>query len=425
TVTQQIGPANEWKQLSWSVDSLTATTNFSIDVIGFNKTSLGWDTIMTNLTEFNGVSLTAFESDIYPFLKLKGNFSSSDRFSTPLLNEWKITYTPVSDIAINEQVVRISPDTLIEGSLLNISADVHNVGYISEDSVRFKIYYKNAFQEKFLISENILQSVEVNHYQTINQKWDTKGKDGRNQIYIEIDPENQINELSDNNNIYFQPVLILSDTSKPNVLVSFDGKEIQTGDYVSQQPVILINIFDNSPAQIESDTSRFHLLLDGQRVTFFNNEDIISLLPTSGSEDPLLRATLKFTPTLTDGHHSLDIFVNDANENSAYHNNNFNVESELKIFSLLNYPNPFSNNTFFTFHLTQPVEKLSIKIYTTSGRQIHKIESYSLEAGYQQIFWDGLDMDGDVLANGVYLYKVIARSGQEQAEKIEKVVVMR
>ena len=34
-------------------------------------------------------------------------------------------------------------------------------------------------------------------------------------------------------------------------------------------------------------------------------------------------------------------------------------------------------------------------------------------------------MDGDLLANGVYLYKIIVRMGIEKVEKIEKLVVMR
>ena len=64
-------------------------------------------------------------------------------------------------------------------------------------------------------------------------------------------------------------------------------------------------------------------------------------------------------------------------------------------------------------------------IFTAAGRLIHKIEQLQTSAGFQQIFWDGKDKDGDSLANGVYLYKVIISAADKQKEKIEKFVVMR
>jgi len=93
--------------------------------------------------------------------------------------------------------------------------------------------------------------------------------------------------------------------------------------------------------------------------------------------------------------------------------------------NVLNYPNPFDRNTHFTFHLTQPVDRVVIKIFTVAGRLIHKIEKPHLGAGFQQIFWNGRDKDGDSLANGVYLYKVIVTAQGKQKEKIEKLIVMR
>jgi flagellar hook assembly protein FlgD len=51
------------------------------------------------------------------------------------------------------------------------------------------------------------------------------------------------------------------------------------------------------------------------------------------------------------------------------------------------------------------------------------------QSGFNALSWDGRDRDGDELANGVYLYKVIAtqRRNDEmlRAEKIEKLVVQR
>jgi flagellar hook assembly protein FlgD len=46
-------------------------------------------------------------------------------------------------------------------------------------------------------------------------------------------------------------------------------------------------------------------------------------------------------------------------------------------------------------------------------------------AGFNYYHWDGRDNDGDILANGVYLYKIILKNGDEQKEKISKLVILR
>lgn len=37
-------------------------------------------------------------------------------------------------------------------------------------------------------------------------------------------------------------------------------------------------------------------------------------------------------------------------------------------------PNPFSDETYFTYVLTKPAEEVKIKIYATSGRLISELE---------------------------------------------------
>jgi len=49
----------------------------------------------------------------------------------------------------------------------------------------------------------------------------------------------------------------------------------------------------------------------------------------------------------------------------------------------------------------------------------------SSAASYNKVRWDETDEDGDEVANGLYLYKIIADNGEEKARVIEKLVVMR
>jgi flagellar hook assembly protein FlgD len=68
-----------------------------------------------------------------------------------------------------------------------------------------------------------------------------------------------------------------------------------------------------------------------------------------------------------------------------------------------------------------------VKIYTLAGRLVQSLETLSAGESFVRVPWDGRDHDGDVLANGVYLYKVIAKTtdGRFSSEAIGKVSVLR
>jgi len=67
---------------------------------------------------------------------------------------------------------------------------------------------------------------------------------------------------------------------------------------------------------------------------------------------------------------------------------------------------------------------VTIKIYTVSGKLIRVLQM-NADAGYNILGWDGRDAQGDPISNGAYLYKVIARIGDTQVEKIEKMARIR
>ena len=86
--------------------------------------------------------------------------------------------------------------------------------------------------------------------------------------------------------------------------------------------------------------------------------------------------------------------------------------NDLFISDVYNYPNPFSLNTTFTFqknNVNSPVD-VDIKIYSVAGRLIRNLEAKNLADNFIKIDWDGLDQDGNKIANGAYLYKLIVKS---------------
>ena len=120
-----------------------------------------------------------------------------------------------------------------------------------------------------------------------------------------------------------------------------------------------------------------------------------------------------------------DVF-NNKNETEKF----FEVvgENEIVIKNVYNYPNPSKGETYFTFQHSydQPVD-VTIKIYSVSGRLIHKIERKNVLEKFVKIYWDGRDQDGDFLGNGLYLYKVILNSldNTKNSEALGKLAIIR
>ncbi|NIA30834.1 MAG: T9SS type A sorting domain-containing protein, partial [Actinobacteria bacterium] len=206
----------------------------------------------------------------------------------------------------------------------------------------------------------------------------------------------------------------------PGIEITFDGKEIVYNDLVAARPHILAKISDNSPVPI-TDTSRVDVVLDGKRINFFGAAAVLSL---RAAGDDHSQGIIEFKPELQDGDHLLEFYVSDASGNRIYSRVDFRVVSELQINRVVNFPNPFSRATDFTFELTQPA-RVDIKVYTVAGRLIRSFDAGWCNAGFNNFHWDGRDADGDRLANGVYLYKIFAAGEKKKVEETSKLIVMR
>ncbi len=81
-----------------------------------------------------------------------------------------------------------------------------------------------------------------------------------------------------------------------------------------------------------------------------------------------------------------------------------------------NYPNPFNNVTVIPYHLGQP-GKVTISIFTISGKIINEIFIGWQEAGSHQYVWNGYDANGRGIASGIYFYRLQV-NGQNISKKM-------
>ncbi len=71
-----------------------------------------------------------------------------------------------------------------------------------------------------------------------------------------------------------------------------------------------------------------------------------------------------------------------------------------------NYPNPFNPITTIRFDLPHSVD-ISIVVYDLLGREVVRLMNGRLEAGYQQVVWDGRTASGREIPTGIYIARLV------------------
>ncbi|OGU18970.1 MAG: hypothetical protein A2059_00580 [Ignavibacteria bacterium GWA2_55_25] len=215
---------------------------------------------------------------------------------------------------------------------------------------------------------------------------------------------------------YFENIFISgtapagTDTAGPEIVIRFDDPSFRPGDFVGTSPLLIVDLSDESG--INTSTAgighRLEAALNGSSQVFDLTNSYRGNLDTYQSGQ--VRRQLSELP---EGRHTISVKAWDIHNNSSLAETFFEVRtsSTLSIYNVFNYPNPFNRTTTFTFQRNSPDPvDVEIRIYTVAGRVIQSFEVASVVDRFVQIPWDGRDKEGSEIANGVYFYKVIARS---------------
>ncbi|MCW8812989.1 MAG: T9SS type A sorting domain-containing protein, partial [Chlorobium sp.] len=253
--------------------------------------------------------------------------------------------------------------------------------------------------------------------------YNTSESAGQKALEINIDPDKTVYELFEDNNFFNIPFYVKPDTTQPTITLTIDGNDILDGEYISPNPLIYIELTDQSLLPITDPSS----------VLVYLNEELIpsdtSIISYQFSTtNP--KVTVDFTPVLPDGEYTLNVLWKDSEGNivdSSGVEKFFLVSNEAKLLYVYNYPNPTNGETYFTFKLTQIPEEIRIKIFTIAGRLVKELKynSADLKYDFNKLYWDGRDEDGDVLGNGVYLYKVIMKAGDKTEDITQKLAIVK
>jgi hypothetical protein len=231
-----------------------------------------------------------------------------------------------------------------------------------------------------------------------------ENNNGRITLYFQ-DGNNDGAGVSKNIIIGGSDTINVSDKNGPVINVFLGDRNFHDGDPTSENPKLIVDLFDESGINISGGIGhRFEAQLD-------NSINSIGLIDYyKGKVDSYQEGTAEYNlADLENGNHRLKVKAFDVFNNTTTKEISFKVSgsSGLTILNVLNYPNPFSKSTKFTFqqNMEEPID-VKIKIFTIAGRLIKTIDERGINNHFVQIDWDGKDDDGDDIANGIYLYKL-------------------
>lgn len=426
--SKEVGPAKAWTNLSLSLapENLSETDSVLLYLWGISpdgsESRLVSEVIDHRTSPNFNMDLSGYNPNTIPKMRAEVLFFDEEGRSSPTVRHLYLGHVPYGDVAINPQYVFSAPDSLDQGEPIIFNVGYENISLTGFDSLLIQLDITD--ENNQLTSRQVINPPSPPRSRgevSFNIPTDENTSDLR--LEVTLNPGEDQPEKILINNYLNTSVSFSKDVIDPILQVYFDGQRINEGDLVSSSPEILVNIRDDNRRLLLNDTAAYRLVLTTpsgaeERISF--NDDRLEFIPSTTPAEN--EAQIYFRPALEiDGRYILEIIGRDRSDNATGRlafRQEFEVINEQRVSNVLTYPNPFTTKTRFVYTLTgnEPPEVFRIQIMAVSGRVVRDIDLAQLEnlkiGTHQTEFeWDGTDEYGDLLANGVYIYRVITDDG--------------
>jgi hypothetical protein len=222
----------------------------------------------------------------------------------------------------------------------------------------------------------------------------------------------------------------IPDAEGPEIRLFMNDTTFVSGDHTNENPILLALLDGNN---------------SGINITGSIGHDIVAYLNENWSEPIRLnnffeadldtyhsgRVVYPFY-RLNEGKYSLSLRAWNLHNVPATAAIEFVVSStdQLILENLMNYPNPFNQETWFVFNHNLALSEMDVQIdiFDLQGRLVNTIRETVFPAGFQStpIRWDGMSNDGRPLVNGIYVYRLtMTAPNGKQVRQSERLMIIR
>lgn len=425
-----IGPSKDWKSISIDMKTkeFPSDDQAFLEIIGIDNNLRETPIYMGSLFKKPAAlsidtNLSFIDASKYPWIKINLSLHDALQHSPP-----QITYLLVKYLQRPEgALMGVDSTTLIpaldRGSNYHFFAQFKNISATAFDSIKLLWYITDDNNRDSILFDGHSKKLFPGDTIQLEKIINTNNLAANNIISLSVNPKNAQPEQFLFNNIFQTKFKIIPDTIPPLLNVRFDGRYIQNNDIISSRPTILMELTDENPFLPLNDTSLFHIRLrhpDGTiRHVKFDGDTLKFIPSTHLNGKSINRAVVSFRPIFkSDGEYELLVNAKDRSNNAAGKSDYrilFKIIQQSMISNLFNFPNPFTTSTAFVFTLTGSVlpSNMRIQIMTVTGRIVKEItmaELGSIKIGKNitEYKWDGKNKQGQLMATGLYLFRIIA-----------------
>jgi len=290
--------------------------------------------------------------------------------------------------------------------IINTAVETYEISLADSTSVLYKDMEVNLF---FDLADSIMnaeqENLEVYMWLEPCKKWvNLKGEKADSNLLKAKTPH--IGPYS---------VLINWDKLSPKIEARVEADEYTPGYYSTEGAKI---------SAVLEDLNGIDVFLRPCEIKLDNEVVPESLCSFPKSIEKYISIPVIFYPDLEEGEHTVEFICNDFNGNESTKTLTFNAVTKLNVLLLANYPNPVrSNSTKFRFILSKEADDVRLKVYTTSGRMIKDFYFSGVKEASRD--WNLKDKDGEIVANGLYFYQLMAKCGGKEVKERGKLAILR
>ena len=447
--TAATGPALRWGLARADV-ALAPTARASVSVLA------AADTLIRAAPVNAPIDLSSINARLHPSLRLHIAVRDSTGASVPQIRSAYVLFERVPDLTLDGTALALSADSVAENEPLRVTVPVVHLGSSGTTDALVHYVVVDAANREHRLATDTLRALAPGSRTSSTATLATAGLAGRNRLRVSVEQPG-LAEMLTSNNVALTAFSVVPDQTRPSFSVRIDGEaapndpspvaNLQDPRYplVSARPTIEILIRDGNAFKPIADTSAARLTLDGKTLRF-SQANVVFEPATAARPEARIVLTPDFSADADDETHTLALRIFDASGNEAEgspYQVHFRVTRETAVEAVLPYPNPMRDRTTFAFRLrgadAAAIEALRLRIYTVAGALVREFDlvddptplaAGAVRIGWNRLRWDGTDADGDLLAPGVYLYRVEARAAGEaltveNASRIERLVIVR
>jgi hypothetical protein len=430
-----IGPAQHWQSFIAKPSEIEATDVVYFDIHGIK---LNGDDDLLFPQASNEIDLSSVSAETYPYLKIVFYANDDINLTAAQLNKWLVTYTPVPEGLLIYKGI-LSQEVVAEGEIWKTKYGFMNISdksFADSLTVRFEVFNQPTRTANLELVK--IKPPAPGDTTFFELSFNSTHMSGLNDVNVFVNPHIQSELYYDNNVIELREHLdVQPDMFNPVLDVTIDGRHTLNNDFVSSNPFIVIKVWDENSHSLKPTIDGIQIFLtypcdteDCPVTTIDLSSSVVKWYAATDTSD----FRVEFRPTnLPDGKYTLRVEAADAtgNESGAEsYTINFVVKNETSVLISEPHPNPFAVDTYITITVSgnKLPETYELQIVDLSGKLIRMMGQEELPAifiGTNTLTWNGRDSAGNVIVNGMYLFKLSLTMDGQQIEKRGKIVLSR